>query len=188
MIKRDKLDECEKIYYLHSSLAQEPLRLIKHLPMAEDSYKNAWQILKKWYDNEKQIVYSLYDGFFKMSKMQSESGTELREMMTKLVESEYAFKSLKKDMDTLGPVMVYYAVQQLDPITAGHWEEAIKGCIEEPSLEDLTSFLRTRCMVLDQIGKSQVPSKEKQKNKSSFTPTTANSKNIHQSGYCQQQC
>lgn len=47
--------------------------------------------------------------------------------------------------------MVYYAVKHLDGVTAGHWEESIKGCVEEPSLDDLTTFLRTRCMVLEQI-------------------------------------
>lgn len=98
MMKRDSLDECEKMYYLQNALSQEPRRLIKHLSISEDSFKNAWEILMKWYDNQKQIIYSQYDSSFSMKKLQMESGLVLREMMTKIVECEYAFKSLKKDM------------------------------------------------------------------------------------------
>lgn len=73
MIAKEQLDSIDKLYYLNQSLTGEPLLLIKHLPVSNDSYEQAWALLKKTYEVRRHIVNSQFDLFFSIKKMENET-------------------------------------------------------------------------------------------------------------------
>lgn len=60
LVAKEKLDSIDKLYYLNQSLTGEPLQLIKHLPVTDDSFDHAWALLKKPYEVRRHIVNSQF--------------------------------------------------------------------------------------------------------------------------------
>lgn len=159
MVTKEQLDSIDKLYYLNQALTGEPLQLIKHLPVTEDSFEKAWELLQKTYEVRRHIVNSQFGIFFSIKKMTSESATELRNMLRICMECESAFNALRIDAETIGLMMVYYCALQMDTETSRQWETELKSHSNEPKLSELIEFLQTRCRLLSQFEKNSQQSK-----------------------------
>ncbi|GFV67161.1 fatty acyl-CoA reductase wat [Trichonephila clavipes] len=53
------LSNIQKFQYLRGLLLSEPANIIKHIPITETAYNEAWEKLLACYDKKKQIVFSL---------------------------------------------------------------------------------------------------------------------------------
>lgn len=47
LVAKERFDPIDKLYYLNQSLTGEPQQLVKHLPVTEDSFEQAWKLLTK---------------------------------------------------------------------------------------------------------------------------------------------
>lgn len=153
LMSREGLDTVDKMYYLNQSLQGEPLQLIKHLPVDENSFDSAWDLLKSQYEMRRHIVHAQFQLFFSIKRINKDNIDDLRTMLRIILECESAFKSLKLDADSLGSMMVYYCSRQFDTDTAKEWEMELRDEKNEPKLSRLISFLQTRCRLLTQIEK-----------------------------------
>lgn len=154
LVAKEKLDSIDRLYYLNQSLTGEPLQLIKHLPVTEDSYDNAWKLLTKTYEVRRHIVNSQFQLFFSMKKMKTENAADLRDMLRICLECESAFTALNIDAHTIGLMMVYYCALQMDAETSKQWETELRNHSNEPKLTELIEFLQSRCRLLSQIEKN----------------------------------
>lgn len=156
LIGKEKLDSIDKLYYLNQSLKGEPLQLIKHLPMSEDGFENAWKLLRENYEVRRHIVNSQFKTFFSMARMTTENSVQLRAMLQTCLECQSAFTSLNIDAQTIGLMMTYYCALQMDSETSRQWEIELKHHSDEPKLSELISFLQMRCRLLDLIEKRTI--------------------------------
>ncbi|GFU42236.1 integrase catalytic domain-containing protein [Trichonephila clavipes] len=57
------LSNIQKFQYLRGLLLSEPANIIKHIPITETAYNEAWEKLLARYDKKKQIIFSLIKTF-----------------------------------------------------------------------------------------------------------------------------
>lgn len=136
MVVKEKLDAIDKLYYLNQALIGEPLQLIKHMPIDNDSFNKAWALLTKTYEVRRHIVSAQFNRFFSIKKMKHENATELREMLRICMECESAFDALNIDANTIGLMMTHYCALQMDAETSRQWETELKNHNEEPKLSE----------------------------------------------------
>ncbi|GFW24348.1 DUF1758 domain-containing protein [Trichonephila clavipes] len=76
------ISNVEKFQYLKGLLTNEPASLIKHMPISNDSYEEAWQtLLDNRYDNKKQIVQSLIKTFLNQKPISEANWFNLRKLL-----------------------------------------------------------------------------------------------------------
>ncbi|GFY23126.1 uncharacterized protein TNCV_3763661 [Trichonephila clavipes] len=75
------ISNVEKFQYLKGLLTNEPASLIKHMPISNDSYEEAWQKLLDRYDNKKQIVQSLIKTFLDQKPISEANCFNLRKLL-----------------------------------------------------------------------------------------------------------
>lgn len=53
------IGDAEKLHYLKSSYSEEAKGLLLNVTVTNANYKDAWELLKRRYDNQRVLVYTL---------------------------------------------------------------------------------------------------------------------------------
>ncbi|GFY45911.1 uncharacterized protein TNIN_61631 [Trichonephila inaurata madagascariensis] len=75
------LSNIQKFQYLKGLLSDEPVSLIKHIPLSNESYEEAWGKLIDRYNKKKQIVYALIKTFLDQKDISQVNMTNLRNLV-----------------------------------------------------------------------------------------------------------
>ena len=76
----ESLSNVQKFQYLKGLLTDEPASIIKHIPISENSYVEAWEKLLSRYDKKKQIATSLIKTFIDQSYVINANANNLRKI------------------------------------------------------------------------------------------------------------
>lgn len=80
----DSIPEIQKLHYLKTSLGEQSLNLIKHLPIIKENYAAAWQILSDRYENTRNTVNKLLTSFMDIPPIANNSAESIRNMLDTL--------------------------------------------------------------------------------------------------------
>ncbi|GFW52531.1 uncharacterized protein TNCV_404591 [Trichonephila clavipes] len=72
------LSNIQKFQYLRGLLLSEPANIIKHIPITETAYNEAWEKLLARYDKKKQIIFSLIKTFMEQPSFNDTNSHNLR--------------------------------------------------------------------------------------------------------------
>ncbi|GFT51539.1 integrase catalytic domain-containing protein [Trichonephila clavipes] len=72
------LSNIQKFQYLRDLLRSEPANIIKHIPITETAYNEAWEKLLARYDEKKQIIFSLIKTFMEQPSFNNTNSHNLR--------------------------------------------------------------------------------------------------------------
>ncbi|GFT85643.1 uncharacterized protein TNCV_4253541 [Trichonephila clavipes] len=130
----------EKFQYLKGLLTNEPASLIKHMPISNDSYEEAWQKLLDRYDNKKQIVQSLIKTFLDQKPISEANCFNLRKLLDTSDECLRGLNALGEQASSKDCWLIYLLLQKIDPESRRLW--AIKSSEEEfPNMKAFLDFL-----------------------------------------------
>ncbi|GFV23376.1 uncharacterized protein TNCV_4780891 [Trichonephila clavipes] len=71
------LSNIQKFQYLRGLLLSEPANIIKHIPITETAYNEAWEKLLARYDKKKQIIFSLVKTFMEQPSFNDTNSSNL---------------------------------------------------------------------------------------------------------------
>ncbi|GFS97217.1 uncharacterized protein TNCV_715671 [Trichonephila clavipes] len=138
------ISNVEKFQYLKGLLTNEPASLIKHMPISNDSYEEAWQKLLDRYDNKKQIVQSLIKTFLDQKPISEANCFNLRKLLDTSDECLRGLNALGEQASSKDCWLIYLLLQKIDPESRRLW--AIKSSEEEfPNMKAFLDFLNVRC-------------------------------------------
>ena len=147
---QSSLSNIQKFQYLKGLLSDEPLSLIKHIPLSNESYEEAWNKLNERYDKKKQIVYSLISTFLEQKAVSSANLNNLRGLVDTSDEITRGLKALGEEATSRDPWLIHLLLRKLDSETKRLW--SVKTAeIEFPTWEQFLEFLNVRCSSLDLI-------------------------------------
>ena len=144
------LNNVQKFYYLRSSLGKEVLNIIKSLEVTDTNYDIAWQILKERFENKGLIIHNHIRAIFEHPSISKESYTDLRNLFDAVTKHLRALKSLGESTDSWDRLIIYIMCSKFDNTTRRDWE-AFKCVGELPTINDLNSFLKSKCEVLEKL-------------------------------------
>ncbi|KAF8763414.1 hypothetical protein HNY73_021601 [Argiope bruennichi] len=129
-------------------LSDEPASLIKHIPLSNDSYEEAWGKLMDRYDKKKKIINALIKTFLEQRGISQANSTNLRNIVDTSDEVLRGLKSLGEEASSRDPWLIHLLLQKLDPETRRLWSVKTSE-IEFPTWEEFLEFLNTRCSSLE---------------------------------------
>lgn len=147
------LSNIDKFQYLLTSVSKEPLNLIKHLPLTEDNYNNAFIALTERYQNKRLLANTCWQEIFNAPKLTDESAQGLRKIIDIFSENLAALKVLGLPVEGWDFILFQLLIQKLDTQTV-KWFEVQEGSTEIPSYAKLRSFLLKQCTSLELISLS----------------------------------
>ena len=101
---RTDLTDIQKLHYLHSSLRDEALNVIKSLPITHDNYAVAIDLLRARYDS-KLIVLAYHIGnVLGMKSIQQESMVGISKFIDEIIANINALNSLNLPVNTFETV------------------------------------------------------------------------------------
>ena len=149
----------KKIHYLLSSVTNEAHQLIQNLPVTQQNFHVAWNLLCDRYNNELLIAAAHMKSLLSLPVINKESATDLRALINQFQSNFNAIKALDMSIP-LHEVLSQILIERVDEVTGKQWEmKAVSQGMTE--LEAIIKFLEGKCQTLELIHASQHPSNNK---------------------------
>ncbi|XP_076302005.1 uncharacterized protein LOC143220175 [Lasioglossum baleicum] len=151
VINNHNLSNVEKMQYLCLALKNEAKAAIMHLPITEENFEIAWNIIQSRYANQRRLIATHLHALFSLATVSSESPKELRHLRDRLNGSIQALKNLNRPVDTWSDMLVFLGVQRLDRSSRKAWELKLGTSTEFPAYTTFDEFLDSRIRALEFI-------------------------------------
>jgi len=151
----------QKFHYLVSAINGDAKRVIQHLPVSEQGFRVAWEILVERYENERLIINTHIDNIMKLPCLISENSSQLRHLVDTTKCNLEALKAMKQKTESWDMIIIFTVVQRLDIKTKKEWELHMSNK-ELPTLQQLYTFLENRCNALESIANKPKTNEQRQ--------------------------
>lgn len=145
----------EKLQYLKSSLAGSAATLLKNTSLTADNFQKSWEALISFYENKRLLVNTALHSLFNIKRMTKESGTEMEQLYTSLLQCYRSLEILQRPVDTWDDFLVFIATQRLDPDSVKAWEHHLGSSTEPPTWTQFINFLISRLRALQAFERSR---------------------------------
>lgn len=140
VIDKHPLSEVEKLFYLKNYLKGEALSLIVNLPLVNESYTEAFNLLKSRYDNESMLVNSHIFSILDLPALQKSNVTAIRDFVSKVKQQVGALKNLGQPVDSWDALMICILSRKLDTYTHRAYQ-LDRDATRLPTLNEFLSYL-----------------------------------------------
>ncbi|GFW85020.1 uncharacterized protein TNCV_1612691 [Trichonephila clavipes] len=161
------LSNIQKFQYLRGLLLSEPANIIKHIPITETAYNEAWEKLLARYDKKKQIIFSLTKTLMEQPSFYDTNSHNLRNIADTSDEVIRGLKSIDTKAESRDVLLIYILLQKVDPKTRQEWAQ-FSNNIDFPIFEAVIEFLSSRCTYLELYNENVTYEKQPYINKSKF--------------------
>lgn len=141
----------EKMHYLKTSLSGDAAHIISNLPISEDNFLTAWDLLQTRYENERILITSQLERLLSKTKIEVRSSKELNNLLNTTTECIEALKALGCPVDGWDKIIVHTMTQRLDSVTREAWEIEIGSTNVFPKFSELQKFITARARALESI-------------------------------------
>lgn len=148
--KNDSLDAVQKFYYLRAHLEGEAARMIESITVTEQNYKVALTLLEQRYENKRLIIFNYVKALFEAAPMTRESFNDLRNLFDTFSKNVRSLQALGQKTDEWSVLLIYLFASKFDNRTRRDWE-AYKIQGDLPAWQDITSFLKDKCDLLEKL-------------------------------------
>lgn len=149
----------QKLHYLLSVLEQEPLNLVKHLPLSNENYSVAYKLLVDRYENKRLIADKHLEQILSAS-CQTLTCKNLKRFVNTLNENIQALKALGFDTESWSFVLFHLISRKLPAELRTKFEFLIKPN-EIPTFQGLLEFLENHLRVLETTSQTSISSAPK---------------------------
>ncbi len=154
IIDSSNLDNVQKFLYLKGALSGEALKLINDLPLTNDNYINAIQLLKNRFENKLIVINAHLKGMLDVPNITKGNGKQLRHFLTHIKQHLNSLKALNLPVKEWDVLLIFLFTQKLDFQTHKAYElEKTIGPTSPilPSVDEFIQFLEKRCVALENI-------------------------------------
>lgn len=146
-VHNSSIPKIEKLAQLRSLLTGEASRQIKSLILSDANYDIAWTTLTERYENNRELMFSLFRRLFTQNQMQPNSATSLRGLIDTTKECVRSLEVLQMPTQHWDPILIYFVSNKLDSSTRELWEQSLPDT-SIPKLSKLFDFLEQRARAL----------------------------------------
>lgn len=148
--QNQQITSAQKFMYLKSHVKNEPLTLINELPLTNENYQVALDLLKKRYDNKLVIINSHIKGLLDTPSVANGSANHLRNFLSQIRQHLNSLRALNLPIDQWDLLLIYVLSRKLDFRTHQAFELE-RNSTELPKLIDFLTFLEKRCFALENV-------------------------------------
>ncbi|XP_025994935.2 uncharacterized protein LOC113004793 [Solenopsis invicta] len=138
------LADVERLHYLKTRVQGEAEERIKNLPTTSDNFKRVWAILEERYENKRVLVRSCLSTFSMMSRMKTESVTDLKKLVNSMLQTASTLESIGQKSAYDNDFFMPSVIELMNSRSRREWEEAT-GDLRDPPSFDSRSFWSVDC-------------------------------------------
>ena len=135
-----ELPSVQKFHLLKNPLAAEASSAIASLNATGENYIAAWELLKRRYDQPRQIIHAHINSLLQSSEVSYDSPSKLRNLIEQVQVHINALNALKQPTNYKDAFLIYIITNKLDKVTRRAWERTLEPN-ELPTLTQLMEFL-----------------------------------------------
>lgn len=166
--KNESISNVEKFTYLLSCLANEPLSLIKSLPINNTNYVIAWQTLVNRYHNTRLLVTLHTNNILDLPQLQKPNTKQLREFVAVFNENSQALSSLGHNIANENLILTSHILRKLDPSFRSEFERSRPDSKQIPDIKELIKFIEDECCQREATSLTSISSSQQINAKNSF--------------------
>lgn len=145
-----QLTDMDRFSYLKSALSGEALQEIESVELSAANYSVAWKALESRYENKKLIVKAYLDSLFAVEGLKRESYDGLSNLIGGFEKNLQMLQKIGEQTDGWSTILAHMVYSRLDPATLRLWETHHNSA-NVPTYQNIISFLRSHCSVLQSI-------------------------------------
>jgi len=111
----------QRFHYLLSAIKGDGRKVIQHIPVSEQGFRVAWEILVDRYENERLIINTHIDNIMKLPNMVTENTNQLRQLVDTTKCNPEALKAMNQHTETWDLMIIYILVHKLANTTTREW-------------------------------------------------------------------
>ncbi|XP_055714258.1 uncharacterized protein LOC129808506 [Phlebotomus papatasi] len=135
------LSNAQKLDYLNSALSGDAASTIKNLPVTDDNFEVAWEMLVDRFEKKNKILAAHIRNFFNMPSVSPNDLKAINKIYNILSESTLALDAIK--VTSRDPWLIQFILDKLDSESRVLWG---RECGDEvPTLDKFRKFLNQRC-------------------------------------------
>lgn len=146
--KNSSLSDVQKLFYLRKFLADEALSVIVNLPLVNESYKEAIELLKKRFDNKARLISSHINLILQLPSMQKGTATSIRSFISQVQQQLHALKNLQQPVEHWDMLLITILTKKLDQYTNRAYQ-LDRNSDTLPTIQEFMSFLERRSIALE---------------------------------------
>uniref|UniRef100_A0A1B0CVT7 Peptidase A2 domain-containing protein n=1 Tax=Lutzomyia longipalpis TaxID=7200 RepID=A0A1B0CVT7_LUTLO len=143
--KNQTLNDCQKLYYLHSFLKGEAKAVVEHLPLTSANYVIAWNLLVDRYDNPMSIAMSHIRKFMNVPRLSEPTPEAIRKTQTAMSSAVQAIDALGMKQRDIW--LISFALERLDDETIRLWSRVSYNTT--PTWKEFNEFLVERYKTME---------------------------------------
>lgn len=147
--KNENISNVEKFTYLLSSLSNEPLDMIKSLPLTNANYTIAWHIILKRYHNSRLLITLHVNNILDLPETTAPTVKTLRLFLTSYNENVQALQALGHDITNESLFLTSHILRKFDSEIRSKFEHSRVNSKEIPKIYDFIQFLENECERLE---------------------------------------
>ena len=155
IIQNTTLSNVQKLHNLISSLKGEAKALIGNLPITNENFKVAWELVTQRNNNVKLIAMTHVKQLLQLPLVKRNDATSLRHLINHVSSNLNAIQALQLETSTHDLIMNHLLLSVLDSDTHNEWELQTAALPDIPATPDVIKFLEDRCKALELLQANQ---------------------------------
>ncbi|KAJ8926652.1 hypothetical protein NQ314_020954 [Rhamnusium bicolor] len=148
------ITEINKFQYLIASLSDEPLTLIKSIPLTATNYELAYSTLVKRYSNKRLLTLHHWRTLKNYPALTTDNFKMLRQLIDTFSENIAVLENLGCNVKEWDFVLTDLLLDKLDAATRTRFELSSDATVI-PKYDDLKDFLLKQCIALETVSSSK---------------------------------
>nr|XP_041630444.1 uncharacterized protein LOC121501913 [Drosophila kikkawai]XP_041630467.1 uncharacterized protein LOC121501916 [Drosophila kikkawai] len=141
------LTDCQRFHYLKSYLSGDALNLVKHIPVTNENYREAWDRLEQRYNKQSLIIRSFLNSFMTLPSATSTNLSTVRKLADGADEVIRGLRAL--DCEERDPWLIFILLSKLDTDTCQAWAQCADSEGKGVTINQFLKFLTSRCDTLE---------------------------------------
>lgn len=146
----------QKLQHLLGTLDEPAKGIVKHLPITENSYQLAIDLLKQRYENKRAIFAHAVSQLLSFTPNQKETVAELQMLSAVLHETIQSIKNVGIDAEACDPLIAHLVIERLPTETRREFENSLKQSQEFPSTEIVNDQIQKSLRILELLESSEM--------------------------------
>jgi hypothetical protein len=117
IINNQALDDVKKLHYLLSSVTNEAHQLIQNLPVTQQNFQVAWNLLCDRYSNERLVAAAHVKSLLSLPVIKKESATDIRTLTNQFQSNLNAIKALDLSIPLHEVLLSQILIEHVDEVT-----------------------------------------------------------------------
>ncbi|XP_046602601.1 uncharacterized protein LOC124296606 [Neodiprion lecontei] len=164
IIDAEQLTGAQRMSYLKTQLKDDALALIANVPLTDEAFPAAWDLLVARYDNPRRLLNTYLEELLTTEPVPNHSAPQLNALVLQTQKIIDAMGTLRVSIADWDPILVFVTLRRLVPELREEWESTLGISNELPAYQKLQDFLigKVRAWEISAIGVTSRPTSPKE--------------------------